>query len=617
MIRAVKRLDTALRWLPIATGLLLFAALSVRPIQDHDVWWHLRTGAYILEEGLPGNDVLTHTATDRRWIVPDWLCDVFLYEVHRVTGPAGLTFLMLAAFGGSFLVLLRVGRLRGVSPVATGIALTMVVLVARMRFLERPLMFKFLFASLWVWGLESYRLQGRRWFWWLLPLHALWVNFHSSFVVGPAIPLAYAGALWIERTLLRREGARSPWPCAAFAGACLLACLADPRGPSTLVYPFRLGSTVVMREAVDELAPLQARHFAEEPAWAWCFVALMVVWLATWLLQARRAPLCDLFVALPFLWLGVNSVRFLGLWSLLAAPAVALHLGALGGRLAPRTWRLAAVLPPMAVAALFAWPRGLPTPRPGLGVDRRMLAVDAVDYLNRRGVRGNAFNSFEVGGLIEWACWPRVKTFVDGRGMVFGDALIAEFMSMQDGGPGLDAALDRRRVSVAVLSPAAWTPETPYRTLLPPPRWRLVHWDDLACVYLRDTPENAEAITRDAYEVYDPSEADVAWLPDDRLDALARDVERCLARLPDCVRARYVRALLAKRRGDIEAASRDLEEVVRAWPTYASAHFHLGTLRMAQGKFAEARRHLERARALGDEDPLIGEMLRQLEAAGY
>ncbi len=617
MIRAVKRLDTVLRWLPIATGLLLLVALSVRPIQDHDVWWHLRTGAYVLDHGLPGNDVLTHTATDRHWVVPDWLCDELLYGVHSASGPAGLTLLKLAVFGAAFLVLVRIGRLRGVSPVATGIALTMAVLVARMRFLERPLMFKFLFAALWVWGLESYRLQGRRWFWWLLPVQAVWVNFHSSFVVGPAIALAYAGALGVERTLLRREGTRSPWPCAAFAGACLLACLADPRGPSTLVYPFRLGSTIVMREAVDELAPLQARHFAEQPAWAWCFVAMAAVWLLAWLLQARSAPLCDLAVALPFLWLGVNSVRFLGLWSLLAAPAVALHLGALGRRLAPGAWRGAALLPTVAVAALFLWPRGLPTPRPGLGVDRRMLPVDAVEYLNQRHVSGNAFNSFELGGMIEWACWPRVRTFIDGRGMVFGDALVAEFIALQAGGPGLDAALDRHRVTVAVLSPAAWTPETPYRALLPPPRWRLVHWDDLACVYLRDSPANAEAIRRDAYEVLDPSETDLAYVPDDGLDALGRDLERCLGRIPDCTRARFFRALLAKRRGDTEAASSDLEEVVRAWPTFGAAHFHLGAVRMAQGRFEEAKRHLDRARALGGDDPLLGEMLRQLDEAGY
>ncbi len=617
MIRAVKRLDTALRWLPIATGLLLFVTLSVRPIQDHDVWWHLRTGAFVLDHGLPGNDVLTHTATDHRWVVPDWLCDELLYGVHQATGPAGLTILMVAVFGAAFLVLVRIGRLRGVSPVAIGISLTLAVLVARMRFLERPLMFKFLFAALWVWGLESYRLHGRKWFWCLLPVQVLWVNFHSSFVVGPAIPLAYAGALWVERVILRREGTRSPWPCAAFAGACLLACLADPRGPSTLVYPFRLGSTVVMREAVDELAPLQARHFAEQPAWAWCLVALAVLWLASWLLEARRAPLCDLFVALPFLWLGVNSVRFLGLWALLAAPAAALHLDALGRRIAPGAWRVAALAPPLAVAALFAWPRGITTPRPGLGVDRRALPVDAVEYLNRRGIQGRAFNSFEVGGMIEWACWPRVRTFIDGRGMVFGDGFVGWFMSLQAGGPGLARDLERSSVTIAVLSPAAWTPETPYRTLFPSPGWRLVHWDDIACVYLRVAPGNAEAIREDAYEVLDPSETDLAYVPDEGLDALGRDLERCLARLPDCTRARFFRALLAKRRGDTEAASRDLEDVVRAWPTFGAAHFHLGAVRMAQGRFGEAKRHLERARSLGGDDPLLGEMLRQLEAAGY
>lgn len=610
----MKRVDAVLRWLPIATGFLLLVALAVRPIQDHDVWWHLQTGKYVLEHGLPDRDVLTHTATDRRWVVPDWACDILLYGVHRAAGPAGLTLLKLAGFAGAFLILVRIGRLRGASPVAIGIALTMAVLVARMRFLERPLVFKFLFSALWVWGMESYRLGGRRWFWWLVPAQAVWVNFHSSFIVGPAIPLAYAGALWIEGTVLRREGTRSPWPCAAFAGACLVASLADPRGPSTLLYPFTLASTVVMRAAVDELAPLSFLHFAEHPAWAWCLVAMLATWVVTWLLEARRAPLCDLFVALPFLWLGVNSVRFLGLWSLFAAPAVALNAGACGRRVGGSgAWRLAALLPTAAVAALYAWPRGLPAPDLRLGVDARALPVYAVEYLNRRGIRGNAFNSFELGGMIEWACWPRVKTFIDGRGMVFGDELVAEFMRLQEGGPKLADALDRHSVTVAVLSTAAWRPTTPYRRLFPAPEWRLVHWDDLACVYVRD----ASAHRDDVYEVFDPSEDNTSYVADDRLDALARDVERCLARVPDCGRARFVRALIAKRRGDVDAAASDLEEVVRIWPSFGAAWFHLGAARMAQGRFEEARRHLDRARALGGDDEHLREMLRRLDEAGY
>ncbi len=623
----MRRLDSLLRWLPIATGFALFLALSLRPVFDQDVWWHLRTGAFVVENGLPGNDVLTHTARDHRWVVPDWLCDVLLYETHRAGGPAALTLLMIGAFGASFLILLRIGRLRGASPVATGIALVLAVLVARMRFLERPLMFKFLFSGLWVWGMESYRLHGRRWFWWLVPVAALWENFHSSFVVAPAIPLAYAAALWFERTIMRREGTRSPWPCAAFAVACLAACLVDPRGPSTLVYPFRLGATTVMRNSVMELEPLW--HFWDaEPLWIGCLMTFFGVWAISFILQARRAPLCDLAVGLPFLWLGVNSVRFFGLWAFLCAPAVALHLTGVGRAIAARrawlagAWRLAAVLPAAAVAALAIHPRGLPISRPALGVNADVLPVHAAEYLDRRQVSGNAFNTFEFGGYLEWACWPRVKTWVDGRGMVFGDAFLGEFLSYYHGGPPWEEAQVRHDTTIAVMVLPGTATAQPlarafFRILFPQPRWRLVHWDDSAVVYLRDVPANAKAIREDAYEVVEPADLDVSTIPEADLPRLERDLARCLERVPTCARARYLRALLRRRQERLGEAMMDFEEVVRRWPRFAEAHYWLGALFLAEGRGEEAKEHLLRARALQDGFPKIEEILRELEEAGY
>ncbi|MDT8306810.1 MAG: hypothetical protein RRC07_12810, partial [Anaerolineae bacterium] len=56
-------------------ALALFV-VAVRKTVDPDLWWHLRTGEYILNNGLPRTDVFSFTVPDHRWITHEWLSQV-------------------------------------------------------------------------------------------------------------------------------------------------------------------------------------------------------------------------------------------------------------------------------------------------------------------------------------------------------------------------------------------------------------------------------------------------------------------------------------------------------------------------------------------------------------
>jgi len=60
-------------------GILLFGllAMTARPALDPDLWWHLRTGQWIVETGtVPHTDPFSFTRAGQPWVSHEWLSEV-------------------------------------------------------------------------------------------------------------------------------------------------------------------------------------------------------------------------------------------------------------------------------------------------------------------------------------------------------------------------------------------------------------------------------------------------------------------------------------------------------------------------------------------------------------
>ena len=88
--------------------LIIFVGLfgsSVRVARDADLFWHLKTGQYILENGVPHQDPsFSLTLPNREWVAHEWLSEVFLIFVYdNLGGLYGLSvifaFIVMVAFG--------------------------------------------------------------------------------------------------------------------------------------------------------------------------------------------------------------------------------------------------------------------------------------------------------------------------------------------------------------------------------------------------------------------------------------------------------------------------------------------------------------------------------------
>jgi hypothetical protein len=213
---------------------------------DNDVWWHLRGGEWILQNGrVPDLDPFSFGSADQRWIDLHWLFQVCLALAARAGGLSGVM-LLIAAVGAAVVVTALAARPAG-APLPVVLLLWLPALVlASNRFDPRPEMFTLLYLAGFLAVLAHVEERPR--LAWILPgIQLLWVNMHGLFIFGPIV----LGLWWFAWavTLASRQGSRSPnaaeelhrvrqlaWASVAVVFCCLL----NPYGLEGALFPLKL-----------------------------------------------------------------------------------------------------------------------------------------------------------------------------------------------------------------------------------------------------------------------------------------------------------------------------------------------------------------------------------------
>jgi hypothetical protein len=505
--------------------LALAFLLGCFPMGDFDVWWHLRTGQLILEQGaVPRVDVFTYTNADRPWIDLYWLFQVGLAVLYRVGGASALV--LAKAAGGTAIVALSLAARQKDSRAWPAVVVWLPALVMLSgRLCERPeLASLFLLAGfLFVLG----RAADKPRLLWLLPAaQVLWVNCHGFFVLGLLVLAAYLAGLAIERI---RKGAapvpQPPWKILAPASiATLLACLVNPYGVDAMKLPLeqfaKLGSAGVYRVNIGELKTV-GDFVATAPVtnpYLLAFFSVLGLGVGSfvWLARRGRVPFFRIVLFLVAAYLGWQATRnsalfavvvaFVTIWNLddaVASTAASMDRPTSEQsrrrqrRPVPRAPRDLALLAAIAVwailtasGALYAWAGERRTI--GFGERKQWYAHDACAFLARPELPARiiAFNLGQAAVCIAHAA-PAHKQFMDPRLEVNAQETFERYLAglrkLWRGEPGWEMPLgvDHERtaelpailIERGVLGRAA-------RNLSRDRRWRCVFADEVATVFV-------------------------------------------------------------------------------------------------------------------------------------
>src|SRR5271169_1438158 len=82
--------------LVLLTGAPVWEALRISAFSNGDIWWHLRSGLWILQNHSVPRSGLFSQYADRPWVASSWAFEVLLAAAYKVLGLKAIPVLLMA-----------------------------------------------------------------------------------------------------------------------------------------------------------------------------------------------------------------------------------------------------------------------------------------------------------------------------------------------------------------------------------------------------------------------------------------------------------------------------------------------------------------------------------------
>jgi hypothetical protein len=446
-------------------------------LSDNSFFWHLQTGRWILDHGIPRHDIYSFTAAGERWVAQSWLAELLYGVLDRTVGVFGVRLLgattgaLIAALTYRLALRITHDRVRAFGVTLAAIAASFTL------WSERPLFLGILalVGLLWIVEVPASAL-GRRPLVAIPVLMWLWANVHGTFALGFVYLALHVAGRWLDggKPWEGRERVLVLASVIAF-GACAL----NPYGPGLLLFPLDLLSRGDVLKRVTEWRSPDFRSVQG---------LTLAVWIATLMsclaLGRRRPSRRDVVVAVPFLLLALWAQRNIALAPLVGLPVAARALAAdpdaapleeTGGAAAGINRIIAAGL----VALGLVWTLQAATVN-NFALDgypvKAMRYIDSHDLLGSR-----LLTSDRWGGYLILRSWPDQKVFMDDRYDMYPVDFTKDYIKFADADRSWRKILYRYDIETVM-----WPSDAAIVQFLDADRaWRRVYRDRTAAVFVR------------------------------------------------------------------------------------------------------------------------------------
>jgi len=509
-----KRLDDRLhRVTLLATwlfGLVLAVCLflhATKPISNSDFWWHLKSGeTMVTQQGLLHTDPFTfhpdENPTSREKVILKgyWLWQIAAFGLYSLLGFNGIFLLNLLTVGAIATCLAWQMQRFAINWGVAAPLLTMGFTLFRNYDLERPTSATFLCAVI-LMGLLCQACRGGRLGLALPAVMCLWANLHGGFVVGDLMLACFALGAVIE---YRHDRPRVQ-NLLLWAAAGIVASFLNPNGPLALIEVFNFIGKPIQTGIVEYNSTWSVfREGSTVVVILWLLVALYFLGVTL----SRRIYWPEFLIAIFLAWFSISYQRNIAFFSLAMLPAIGLTWREAAQR---GSWRLPAATAPMAIVittALLLWPtqaqwRG----QRGAPAVAQIYPEAGIDFLEKSKLEGRMFNSYEYGGYLLWRLGPRMKIFIDGRGLdeqVYADygKISAASHVLIHGRREYEVLLDQYGIDYVIqpIYDGYGNVQPLMKVLLGKADWRPVYLDSQVYVLARSTAGNDKTISSLAFD---------------------------------------------------------------------------------------------------------------------
>lgn len=473
-IRFLWQLGTPTSVVPVlALGLAVMLGVQLlRPIHDVDIFWQLKLGELIVQDGLPGHEPFLAGKGQHKLAVVGWLGQAF-YASQRMLGGWDWLRLVDACIwlGGLAVVgwsLARQGYNQWLVLFAVWVGWFSSITFASIRPQSMALC---CFGLLLVlvrsqWPTRMRIIAG-------FALLVLWQNLHPSAAVGVMVLAAGAVAEWGQYLWKRTD--RPDLARLVLVPLGVFATVLTPAGLGIYeISAINRDRCVWDQLAIGEWLPV----WHDFPQHGRGHAAPFLIATATlFLVRGRRVRLVDLLPALMLFAMSLLTFRFVLFWAIAIIPVWVQALAAAPVSVPTRVPRIR-----RAVALLAFVLALIPLKIRPLYFDS-LFPFAGVEALKRHDVHGPVYCHYLWGGMITDACHPAVHPTHDGRYYLFTREELAEHFAMNNGEISLWDLELRHQPLAMLLDRRLQDPliQEAYKTT----HWKEIHADENCVVFVR------------------------------------------------------------------------------------------------------------------------------------
>lgn len=464
----------------------------IRPIGDPDFWWHIKTGELILKtHTIPNADQYSFTATGTPWVAHEWLSEVILFSTYRVGGivltQIIFTFLSLSAFGLSIASTVDKSNLY-----AMGGSFFLGYLLSTPVLWARPQIFSFLNFGLFFFLLHRFKQSEKIKY--IVPIPFLmifWVNMHGSFILGIGLIGIFLIGNIIEKSILKYKSAlkgQRLFSKYALVLGCLLVIsflvsLINPNGSKIILYPFQTINDSSIQSYIQEWA---SPNF-HEPTWI-PLVVMFIALIGFSLRSNKTYSITEILLIIVFGYLALSAVKHVMYFAIVSIPV----LSDLISEAFPYKKKVQKkTIPTLVMSAIsfsimliIAAYKIVHLSQKQSSLNEEKLPINAVSYIDKEGIKGKIFNSYNWGGYLIWRLFPENKVYIDGRCDMYGSSFIHRYVDISNAKPGWQNALSDDGIEYVLIEPNTYLAYA----LKSSSEWTIIYSDHVSTLYKKIKP---------------------------------------------------------------------------------------------------------------------------------
>lgn len=498
--------------------------------QDDDIFWHLSTGRYIIQNfTVPSTDVFGFVTSGTRWIPFEWGWDVLTYLIYIIGGFYALSILRTIIVFSILLIILFVIRNNNLSlPLILGFSFILIFgMLTRLSI--RPQLITYLFIVLLVYLLYKYKYNtiAPKPFYILFPIvFLIWANMHMGVLFGILIFAVFVisetiNIFFISKDKKSVDDKKKLKSLLITFIVSFIVLLINPNFIDTYLYVFRHSQMDMLEQINEWKSPFRAE--AIEGYNVKIYMFFLFTGIITLYYSAKRK---DYFPFLLYVIAGIysiQSIRFITDFMLVIFIFWILSLDYI-----MKNWRMKDIINHSLVKILLTiWfiivtynvynnivykeYLGNYFRETGFGINEKYYPKAMFDFIKKENINkiGNKpFNNLKIGGFFIWN-FPENKNFIDSRNL--NDSIYTLYKNIDSKRYGYESLLDNNDIDYVIYS-------VPYMTVNATEierniisylsttgnKWKLVYWDDNSFLFVKNIPKFNDIINRYEYKYITP-----------------------------------------------------------------------------------------------------------------